>query len=179
MLNLDTPLPSNIQIPKIVTEHVDDVEIKSPTKTGPLSSIVPKKREKYLSSHVYPTSTTSEDDEKHMPTSTNTENDVKPIADSVDDILGENSDVLAVSSTKMGHTLVDSVDDMLADAADLIATSSTEIRPVGESSAHSYTAIKIKNHNSAMTSIEVPPVIESSTPSYTIVTNNTPAVTRP
>ena len=163
MLNLDTPLPSNIQIPKIVTEHVDDVEIKSPTKTGPLSSIVPKKREKYLSSQVYPTSTTSEDDEKHAPTSTNTENDTKMAADSVDDLLGNDSDILDVSTTKMEHTLDDdSVNEMLADAAELIAKSPT----VAKLSSQGYTFVKNRP-------------VTSSTQSFTIVTNQTPAVTSP
>ena len=157
-MNLDTPLPSNIQVPRIVTEHVGDEEIKSPTKAGPntLSSIVPKKREKYLSSCAYPTSTTSDDDEKlAAPTSTNTENDVKPVEevlpDSVDELLGDGSEVPAVSSTKTEHTLADSVDDILADAVELITTSSTGIQPVMEVSAPSEVLnTAVANQNTAM-----------------------------
>ena len=84
-------------------------------------------------------------------------------ADSVDDLLGNGSDVLDVSSTKMGHTLDDdSVNEMLADAAELIAKSPT----VAKLSSQGYTFVKNK-------------LVTSSTQSFTIVTNQTPAVTSP
>lgn len=106
ILTLDTPLPTTL--PKIVTDNSFDEDNKSPTKTrdNTLSSIVPKKREKFLSSHVLPTSTTSEEDDE-IPTtsSSNTGNNVEPmeeiLADSVDELLGDGAEVIAVSSSEV------------------------------------------------------------------------------
>lgn len=102
MITLDTPLVNTV--PKIVTDHSFD-DVKSPTKTkeNTLSSIVPKKREKFLSSHVLPTSTTSEDEEMPSASSSNIGNEVQHseeiIADSVDEFLGDGAEVMAVTSS--------------------------------------------------------------------------------
>lgn len=103
MLTLDTPLVTSV--PKIVTDNSFD-DVRSPTKIkeNTLSSIVPKKREKFLSSHVLPTSTTSEDEEMPSASSSNIGNDVQHseeiIADSVDEFLGDDAEVMAVTSSE-------------------------------------------------------------------------------
>lgn len=84
-----------------------DDEITSPTKSldSPLSSILPKKREKFLSTHVLPTSTTSEEDEEiPVSSSINMEN-VELLADSVDEILGDHSEVIAVTPPTTGMVI--------------------------------------------------------------------------
>ena len=103
ILSLDTPLPTTV--PQIIVDNPIDEDNKSPTKTrdNALSSIVPKKREKFLSSQSLPTSTTLEDEDEITASDagTNLETVEEILTDSVEDILGDTTDVMAVSSSTL------------------------------------------------------------------------------
>ena len=107
MLSLDTPLPSSV--PQIIIDNPEEDGSISPTKNrdNTLSSIVPKKREKFLSSQALPTSTTS-DDEDELPTASDADTNLRSVEemleeeDPVEEILGDNSDdVVASTSDKL------------------------------------------------------------------------------